>query len=584
MGNIFNGINIGMSSLKAQRKSLDTTGHNIANADNEDYSRQKAVHTAKKAYPFPGMNMPDTAGQKGNGVKVSQIKRIRDDFIDKQIREEGQSLSQWEKRSEGLERIELILNEPSDSGLSEEMNQFWESLQDLSNNPEDSAARSTVQQRAESLAGSFNSLDKNLEEYKQSLNSDLDSSVEEVNSLTRRIADLNKQISRIEASGENKANDLMDKRNALYKELNQKVNVQGRMTDNNQLNISLGGINVVSGEKNENLYVDQQQGSEEKFEDQVKFESTDNPVDINNGEMDGIMTIRDDTIDKYREQLGQMAHSFAERFNEVHQQGYDANGEPGGEFFSIPDIDSDNEEYYKVARDIDVNDDIMDDGGRIAAGNHSDEPRVATVLDEDISQESERNYHLEIVENEGGSSDYTYTITETLGGEEIKSYEGQVDEGQEINTADIPETGEDFVYHDDDYDTENSFDGEFTFTARGTGEANISLLDSPGSGNNATALGRVIKDEEIINGETTVMEAFESTVSELGVEGERAQQMVKNQEDMVDQLENRQESVSGVSLDEEMSNLMKYQQTYNASAQMISTTNQMMDSLFQILR
>ncbi|MFW6309440.1 MAG: flagellar basal body protein, partial [bacterium] len=88
MSNLFSSINTGLRALQTQKKSLDTTGHNIANANNEDYSRQKAVQSATEPHPPPAIENPVEAGQIGTGVKVSEIKRMRDEFIDTQIREE----------------------------------------------------------------------------------------------------------------------------------------------------------------------------------------------------------------------------------------------------------------------------------------------------------------------------------------------------------------------------------------------------------------------------------------------------------------------------------------------------------------
>src|SRR5690554_6525217 len=173
MANYFNTINTALRALQAQQKSLDVTGHNIANANTEGYSRQRAIHSATDPYTVPGFGMPAGAGQVGTGVEIAEIARIRDKFIDGQINEEKQSLGYWEKMYEGLHRIKLIFNEPSDSSLSFAMTKFWESLQELSNNPEDPAVRESVKQTAQTMIDTFHNLNDQLADYKRSLNADV---------------------------------------------------------------------------------------------------------------------------------------------------------------------------------------------------------------------------------------------------------------------------------------------------------------------------------------------------------------------------------------------------------------------------
>ncbi|MGM0370026.1 MAG: flagellar basal body protein, partial [Bacillota bacterium] len=131
MGSTFSGIEIGKKALWAQQKSLETTSHNISNANTEGYSRQEALQTATSP-----LNVSPEAGQMGTGVKVSEIRRSRNEFVDGQVRKESRTKGYWEVKEDALEEIELIFNEPSDQGVQQTMSDFWSSMQDLNNKPE----------------------------------------------------------------------------------------------------------------------------------------------------------------------------------------------------------------------------------------------------------------------------------------------------------------------------------------------------------------------------------------------------------------------------------------------------------------
>src|SRR6056297_3030094 len=177
----FSGIQVGLRALETQRKSLDVTGHNIANSNNEDYNKQRAVHSATYPYTKPGMNTGFSSGQMGTGVEVKQIERVKDQFVSGQIFKENQSSAFYKKMSQGLEKIEYILNEPSDSGISSSINEFWNSLQDLSNNPNDTAARNMVRENAKTMLDAFQSVDSQLKDYQSSINDNLSNTVDNIN-------------------------------------------------------------------------------------------------------------------------------------------------------------------------------------------------------------------------------------------------------------------------------------------------------------------------------------------------------------------------------------------------------------------
>lgn len=562
MSGIFNGLHIGLTGLQTQRKSLDVAGHNVANANNEEYSRQRAVQTATEPYPVPSLTSPGGAGQLGTGVKVAEIERIRDEFIEGQIRQESQEMGKWDKLYQGLHRIESVLKEPSDSGLNSVLSRFWQSLQDLSNSPEDPATRSTVQQRAISLTDTFHSLNEQLTDYKKSLNRDVFSTVNNINSLTRRIADLNRQITAIEYSGQ-KPNDLMDKRDGLFKELSETVNVRGKIDQYGNLNISLGGTNLVNKANINELKVEGDVEADVRYENEVQFKDTGEEVRINSGKLKGIIQTRDENIDNYIDELDTLAEGLAARFNEVHRSGYDLNGEAGEDFFII--ASDDDRSPSAVIR---LSEAIKRDDTKIAAGYVNDNPEVVTV--DSVSTRSDYSYQIDVSENDDPASELLVTIREMDGAFAVNTEEDiEIDAGDNITLSTVP-----------------GFSADFTVTINETGTANLGW--ERGSGDNAVRLADAIKKDKVIGEDddtsASITEHYQSVIATLGVDGERAQQMKASQGDLVNQLQNQRESISGVSLDEEMTNIIKYQQAYNAASKIITTTEKLLDNLMQIIR
>lgn len=147
MRSTFHGIEVSKRGLFAQQSALNTTGHNIANANTEGYTRQRVNMQATTGLPYVGLNTSVEPGLLGTGVNVVGIQRIREEFLDVQLRSENKHFGYWEAKSDGLLKIETIMNEPSDTGLQKVMDQFWQSWQDLSQHPETASTRAVVLQR-----------------------------------------------------------------------------------------------------------------------------------------------------------------------------------------------------------------------------------------------------------------------------------------------------------------------------------------------------------------------------------------------------------------------------------------------------
>lgn len=225
MRSTFSGLEIAKRGMFTQQSALNTTGHNIANANTPGYTRQRVNFEQTEPYPNASINRPHIPGQTGTGVQAGTIERVRDSFLDTQFRYENNKSGYWDSRADALLKMEEIMNEPSETGLSKSFDRFWQSMQDLALNPTNAGARSVVRERGKAVAETFHYLSTSLKAVQGELKSELEVSVKEINSLANQINSINKQISEIEPHGY-LANDLYDERDRLLDQLSGLSNVK----------------------------------------------------------------------------------------------------------------------------------------------------------------------------------------------------------------------------------------------------------------------------------------------------------------------------------------------------------------------
>lgn len=557
MSNIFSILSIARSGLQTQQKAIETTGHNISNVNTEGYSRQRVVQTARDAYASPGIATGTSVGQTGTGVEVDSIERIIDEFINQQINEESQDQAYWEKISEGLTNIESIFNENTDteSALSDALDDFYKELKKLSNDPENTDLRKTVLGTAQIVADTFNSICENLLEYQTSLDEDISTIVDEINSLTSRITALNEEIVSVKNSGQ-EPNDLLDERDQLLKELNTYIDVQSYEDDRGNLQVTLDGNLLVSKDNSYKLTVEQSAQNQS----QIVYSQIGKEVSINNGSLAARLELRDEIVAGYLDNINQLAESFIEEFNTVHQQGYDLNGDSGEDFFTI-----NNEE--NPAMGISLTDTIKNNLDKIAAGRfagtYSNNEDVANV---DISDPGLLSDGIKIKITEVDSDTVKYTVTDA-DGKILQDADGNGLTGQ-AGEGDIIDLSEELGIQ---------------VNINSIGEATISFDASVGIGENALALSNIKANELASLNNVSLNDYYQSIITSIGVKGKQAENMLDNQEALLVQLEEQQACVSGVSLDEEMTNIIKFQQTYSAASKVVTTVDEILDALIAMV-
>ncbi|WP_107842085.1 flagellar hook-associated protein FlgK [Metasolibacillus meyeri] len=220
MRSTFMGLEASKSGLFLQQTALYTTGHNISNANTLGYSRQRVNMQALPGFPFPGLNSPKFPGHLGTGAEAHSIQRIRDEFTNNKYRQETNKLGYWEEQTKAISQMEDILAEPSEFGINKAFDNFWRSMEDVVADPKDSAARQVMIAKARALAESFSYSDKQLKTIQSNIGAEINSSVNTVNSLLKQIAAINRQIMEVEPSGY-VTNDLYDARDVLLDKLNE---------------------------------------------------------------------------------------------------------------------------------------------------------------------------------------------------------------------------------------------------------------------------------------------------------------------------------------------------------------------------
>lgn len=531
----FFGLNVAVRGLFTAQRSLNVVNHNLNNVNTPGYSRQQAVQVASRPMP-----VYDGTGMIGTGSDVITVQKVRDEYLDFKYWSECTARGEWVAKKEVLSDVEVTFNEPSKSGFTTIMNEFFSSLQELAKDPSSAAVRSLVKQRGVSLAKYFNSTAAHFEKLQGDVNYRVQTKVEEINSMATQIQQLNRQIYIAELDG-NAANDLRDQRTLLVDKMSKLVNIEaneltvGKLPsgrDDKHFVITISGKAIVDHYHLSKLGIQQrsatQQVNAEDIPDLFEVGWADgNQLTIKGGELKGYLDIRDGNegqtgpngrvsplykgIPYYQKKLNEFARTFAKAFNEGI---IDSNGNGVSE--------------------------PMEDGM-----GHSDGANLR-----------------------GNTGVNFFTIID--GATELPMYSSDfnalhasVDNRYRFITAKNLAVGQDIMT---DYN-------------------NIATASATGEVGNITALNSLIslRHNPEMFAEGAPEDFMKSLVATLGIDAQQAERFYLNQDTIAKQIENRRLSDSGVAVDEEMANMVKFQHAYNASAKMIQTMSEVYDTLINRL-
>ena len=330
MASAFAGIEIGKRSLDAHNQSITTAGHNITNAGTEGYSRQRVqVKTFEPIYR-PDLSRAGVPGQIGQGAVAESVNRVRDEMLDQRITAQTNQESFWATREKYMQMLEQIYNEPADVSIRSNMDKFWEGWQELSVHPESQAARQAVVTRANTLTESIQQRFESLSGVGNLINGDIEATVRQVNSFASQIAELNNEIVRSRAMGDN-PNDLLDRRDLLVDKLASLVNVSSDQRDSDEFMVHVDGHILVQGNVARSL--DTVTPGDNNGYSKVIWKDTGLNAEISGGSLGALIGLRDVDVREEIQSLNTMTLNFADLVNDVHRNAVGANGVTDQDFF-----------------------------------------------------------------------------------------------------------------------------------------------------------------------------------------------------------------------------------------------------------
>ncbi|RFC37832.1 MAG: flagellar hook-associated protein 1 FlgK [Candidatus Nitrotoga sp. SPKER] len=323
----------GVSALNAAQIGLLTTEHNIANVNTPGFNRQEVLLGSRLA-------QASGAGFIGQGVNVSSVKRIYNEFLSNQVMQGQAQASQLETYANQIGQINNMLADP-DAGLSPALQEFFSAVNDVASSPESQAARQSMLGSAQSLVSRFQSLNQRMSDINNSINGQITSSVTAINSYAQQIASMNKNIVLAQAAFNGQApNDLLDQRDQLISQLNQEIKVSVVKQGDGSLNVFIGaGQSLVVGEQVNTLQAVQALSDPSRLE--VAYRSGASVIrlqqnSLQGGNLGGLLAFRSESLDVEQNALGRVAMVLADTFNQQHKLGQDLNGTLGGNFFTQP--------------------------------------------------------------------------------------------------------------------------------------------------------------------------------------------------------------------------------------------------------
>lgn len=540
-------LNTSLSALVSYQQALTTTSHNISNANTEGYSRQRVDFSTR---------IPDLSGVGaiGSGVQIEAIRRVFDQSINDQVQGGTASYNQQDTIYVLSAQVQTLLSD-SNTGLDSAMSQFFNTLQGVVNDPSSQSARRVLLDDARALVNRFNDLDSQFTALDQTLNTQVRTSVNDINGLTSRIAALNGDISRaLTQAGNSPPNDLMDQRDQALVALNKLVRVSTSGQGDGSLNVYTGSgqplvlagvastLSVAAGEFNP---------LQARVMIQGNVDLTDS---LQGGVLGGTLAFRRDVLDPVRGQLGLIGRSLADQFNTQHRLGGDLTGQPGGDFFTVPAPRSQ------------------------PSSENSGTATVSTGI-ADLAQITGRDYRLRY----DGSSWRLFSqpdeqpVIMAGAGTAASPFTA---EGLSITVSAGAQAGDEF---------------QLLPAATVPGGLQLAISDpvriaaaasggAVGDNRNALALAAVENRKTLIGGTASLQDQMRSMLSQVASSTRQAEVNRQSQSMLLDQATSRRDSVSGVNLDEEASNLMRFQQAYQAAAQAISVSNTIFETMISAFR
>jgi flagellar hook-associated protein 1 FlgK len=585
MRSTFAGLNTVVRGLYAQQVSLDTVGHNISNAGTDGYSRQLVNLAATKPQTIFGGY---ASYEVGTGVNVTSIVRARDTFVDRQYWKESSSLGYGQTMEEMLGKIEGAFSEPTETGMQSVLNQFWSSWQTLAVNAADSGARAAVRERGVELVDAIQHTAQQLKDMVTDINSVLEINVNTINQITSEVYSLNKQIVNIEVGGLNHANDLRDRRDLLMDQLTKLTNANITEDQYGNYTVQVNGLVLVDGNGVTKLATTKTMDADYGYEvKNIVVAGTNQAVSFTNGEIKGLLDSRDSTdngVKSYLNSLSTMSQFLLQEFNQVHRSGYGTDNSTGINFFGDGGTNPDYNDPAVIAgftnkndwiAALKVNPDLFDSANGLAKIAAKTSVNSIAVIQSDATAGTATVSATGSYTGGVNATSVTVRVLTVGGSQDVATFEYSTDGGTTWSTP--VNAGDSFTVKGLTVNIDilaaagNSAGDTYTFSLSQGNNA---------SGDNAVLLSNRLKIDTSLNlGGASLETYYSSMIGALGIQKQNAARLTDNQQTLVDQINNWRESTKGVNMDEEMTNMIRFQQGYNAAARILTSMDEMLDKL-----
>ena len=629
MTSTFSGLELGKRSLGAHEQALQTTGHNLSNASTEGYSRQRVEFAEMEPLFMPGLNREDRPGQLGQGTVVSRIERIRDELLDRRIVAQAGGEGYWKTRDPYIRQLDQMYLEVGDNSLRAKMDAFWDGWQELSRHPADSAPRTALLERARTLVDGIHDRFQGLKSLQDMADEDIMLTVERVNELSRQIAGLNNDIQKIIAQGD-RPNDLFDRRDLLVDKLSSIIEITVDRRDSDEFMLHTGGLVLVQGGIGRQFEITR--GVDTEGYGRISWADTGDIFEPTRGRgsLSALLELRDDTIEREMQTLDNLAMNFVDLVNENHRAGYGINGRTGLDFFTehhfVTNVDGnydrDGDGEYDSTYIYRVNGtNTLDERAQVGlegtitlsafdpagAGGQTltqipyyAEDTVADIVSRINNSGADVTARL----NREGRLSLRGTVTESRddpdfvirhiedSGRFLEGYAGLLQASGPGGAFDWGAEGAVAAFRGGDYSTAPVAHPsgwievnplllrETASVASGYGENGRQA--NPGNGDAALAIAAIRNTVVMVGRLGTFDDYFADSVGRIGLLGEQSGRALETQSQIMKQLHDMRQSVSGVNMDEELANMIKYQHGYQAAARFVTTVNSMLDILMRL--
>lgn len=622
MPSTFSGIELGKRSIMAHSDAITTAGHNISNADTEGYSRQRVQMKEFDPLYRADLERPERAGMLGQGIDTQSVERIRDEMLDSRIVESAHRESYWETREKYYTMIEQVYNEPEDVSVRFNMDKFWEGWQELSLHPENQASRQAVVTRGENLTDSIKSKWENFMGIGKLINSDIESTVRQVNDYSRQIAAVNIEIVKSKANGDN-PNDLLDRRDLLVDKLSKLIDISTDRRDSDEFMVHTGGQILVQGGVSRGFEIETV--SDNNGYGKLIWNDTSLDAVIKGGSLGALIELRDVDIRNEIQSLNTMTLNFQDLVNDVHRNAYGANNVTGLDFFVQNDFvdnvsgnfdrNGDGEfDHSYIFRftgttELDFKEQIGLEGvmtfngpsGNVQVAYHPTDTVEAVInrindADTEVKAYLDRNNNLVLkasASKNPENPDFVIRHVEDSGFF-LTGYSGILKGSGQENAYDFARADAISALDNAQYSVSPVLNPSGYIEINPLIKNDVlnvasAFLDSHGNVNQGDSLAAKeiasIRNTHVMIGRNrTFDDYFADSVTNVALKGEQAETNLESHKAMMDDLRGLRDSISGVNIDEELADILKFQHGYNAAAKFITVWDSLLDTIINRLK